>query len=94
MKIVIDIPCDTYEYILKCTETSMDEATVIDAIRHGTTLPVGHDALIYKTDAISVIEQRNAELMKDSVYRNKHGHIDVLGIIPYIRDLVPRIPSD
>jgi hypothetical protein len=45
MQIVIEIPEETYEYILNGSETSIDESNVVTAVRNGMPLPKGHGRL-------------------------------------------------
>lgn len=57
-------------------------------------VPTPHGNLIDVDEVIDAIHERLKVLQKDTVFRRKHGDIDLIGVIPYITALSTVIEAE
>ena len=81
MKLVIDIHEKDYQSILNSGQVPYD---VVYAIMNGTPLPKGHGDLIFKEQAIDLVE----------FYQLNPQHFDFVNLIDEIKDEKPIIEAD
>lgn len=81
MKLVIDIHEKDYQSILNSGQVPYD---VVCAIMNGTQLPKGHGDLIFKEQAIDLVE----------FYQLNPQHFDFVNLIDEIKDEKPIIEAD